>query len=75
MSPRLTISLDALRADVGQHGLQRQIVSVHIGNRGKAHVISIGCSAPRCTECCAAHKPLRLARFTERTGTHATIEG
>src|SRR6185295_10474311 len=27
-----------LRADVGQHGFQREIVSVHIGNRSKAHV-------------------------------------
>src|SRR5439155_8225671 len=29
---------NALRADVSQHGFQREIVSVHIGNRGKAHV-------------------------------------
>src|SRR5436305_10359955 len=29
---------NALRADVGQHGFQREIISVHIGNRGKAHV-------------------------------------
>ena len=29
---------NALRADVGQHGFQREIVSVHIGNRGKTHV-------------------------------------
>ena len=28
---------DALRADVGKHRLEREIVSVHIGNRGKAH--------------------------------------
>ncbi len=28
---------DALRADVGKHGFQREIVSVHIGNRGKTH--------------------------------------
>jgi hypothetical protein len=28
---------NALRADVDQHGFQREIVSVHIGNRGKAH--------------------------------------
>ena len=28
---------DALRADVGQHRFQREIVSVHIGNRGKTH--------------------------------------
>ena len=27
----------AMRADIGQHGLQRQIVAVHIGNRSKAH--------------------------------------
>ena len=32
--------VDALRADVGQHGFQREIVSVHIGNRGKTHVSS-----------------------------------
>ncbi len=31
---------NTLRADVGQHGFQREIVSVHIGNRGKAHVNS-----------------------------------
>jgi hypothetical protein len=29
--------LDALRPDVGKHGLQRQIISVHVGNRGKTH--------------------------------------
>jgi len=28
---------DIMRADIGQHGLQRQIVAVHIGNRSKAH--------------------------------------
>ena len=31
---------NSLRADVGQHGFQREIVSVHIGNRGKTHVNS-----------------------------------
>ena len=31
---------NSLRADVGQHGFQREIVSVHIGNRGKAHVLN-----------------------------------
>ena len=29
---------DPLRADVGQHGFEREIVSVHVGNRGKTHV-------------------------------------
>ena len=28
---------DALRADVGNHGFQRQIISVHISNGGKTH--------------------------------------
>ena len=27
--------VDAMRADVGEHSFQREIVSVHIGNRGK----------------------------------------
>src|SRR5260370_17515719 len=29
--------VDVLGADIGDHGFQREIVSVHIGNRGKAH--------------------------------------
>ncbi len=29
--------VDIMRADVGQHGFQREIVSVHIGNRRKTH--------------------------------------
>jgi hypothetical protein len=29
--------VDALRADVGDNCLKREIVSVHIGNHGKAH--------------------------------------
>ena len=29
--------VDALRADVGNDSFQREIVSVHIGNRGKTH--------------------------------------
>ena len=33
---------DSLRTDVGQHGFQREIISVHIGNRGKTHDISSG---------------------------------
>jgi hypothetical protein len=28
--------VDALRADVGDSSLKREIISVHIGNRGKA---------------------------------------
>lgn len=28
---------DALRADVGEHRLQREMVSVDVGNRGKTH--------------------------------------
>ena len=36
--------VDALRADVGDNSLKREIVSVHIGNRGKAHrVIPAAC--------------------------------
>ena len=31
---------DSFRADVGQHGFQREIVSVHIGNGGKVHANS-----------------------------------
>jgi hypothetical protein len=26
-----------MRADIGQHSLQRQIVAVHVGNGSKAH--------------------------------------
>ena len=28
---------DALRADIGQHGFQREVVSMDVGNRGKTH--------------------------------------
>jgi hypothetical protein len=37
--PEIDDVVDALRADVGNHGLQRQMISMHIGNRGKTHCI------------------------------------
>jgi hypothetical protein len=30
--------INALDADIGDDGLKRQIISVHVGNRGKAHL-------------------------------------
>src|SRR5258708_7743769 len=33
--------VDPLRADIGDHGFEREIVSMHVGNRGKAHIDSI----------------------------------
>jgi hypothetical protein len=32
---------DPLRADVGQHGFEREIIPVYVGNRGKTHIHSI----------------------------------
>ena len=29
--------VDAMRADIGYDSLKREIISVHIGNRGKTH--------------------------------------
>ena len=31
---------DALRADVGDDGFQREMVSMHVGNGGEAHELS-----------------------------------
>ena len=46
--------VDALRADVGQHGIEREMVAMDIGDRGEAHGVLIG---RHCVE--RSHSPSR----------------
>ena len=41
--------VDALRADVGQHGFEREIVSVHVGDGGETHASFQASSNYGCT--------------------------